>query len=689
MRRRLHIVLFLSFLIFVSGTGNLFSQNEDDDETISTSDFKLNPSLSMGVGTFTFYGDIMNNHQGFHPLVSRLGYHLDLSAPLNSEFSLRFNALFGTLGANEGSLERNLNFQSQIRSAGINVEYNFGHLLPDSRSLEPFLSIGIQRFEFLSKTDLFDDYGNQYNYWSDGSIRNLPENHPDAEEAIMINRNYQYDSDIRELDLDGFGKYPEYSFAIPLSVGFQMHLHDNLKFRMGTSMHFTFTNMLDGITEESIGNRQGNARNDRFLYTSFALTYNFKPIEIGKPEGQFKEIDREPIDLHQLAFEDTDDEDDDGVIDILDRCPGTPSGVEVDKHGCPIDSDGDGVPDYLDKEPDTPEGAVVDEHGVTIDDDEIEHKYLVYSDSITEYVTERSQHVADFVMRTKKPKSDKVYMVQVGKSGAEGISQDLISVLLSIPDVKTYERGDTSFYMVGNFDDLPDAVKRKIQLEGSKVDGEVVYKDGDSFTVAEYDRSDFDDEEILETETVFRVQVGAFSKRLSKSVFSDVKGLVMLKGDDGLHRYFSGSFDNLNAAASHKVDMTMKGYEGAFIVAYRGGKRISLEEAGATMSKGREEEDKPKTSVKRELVRFKVQVGAYTRDVPASMLEKFIELGDVKPVQSSGQPTKYLLGSFESYEEAQKAQQRAKAAGIDGAFIVGDFNGKIITAKEAQELIND
>jgi len=42
------------------------------------------------------------------------------------------------------------------------------------------------------------------------------------------------------------------------------------------------------------------------------------------------------------------DSDMDGVSDNKDKCPDTPTGVAVDKNGCPIDTDGDGVADYLD-----------------------------------------------------------------------------------------------------------------------------------------------------------------------------------------------------------------------------------------------------------------------------------------------------------------------------------------------------
>jgi OOP family OmpA-OmpF porin len=63
------------------------------------------------------------------------------------------------------------------------------------------------------------------------------------------------------------------------------------------------------------------------------------------------------------------DSDGDGVVDDLDRCPGTPSGVQVDKDGCPLDSDRDGVYDYLDKCPGTPAGVKVDRDGCPLDSD--------------------------------------------------------------------------------------------------------------------------------------------------------------------------------------------------------------------------------------------------------------------------------------------------------------------------------
>lgn len=62
------------------------------------------------------------------------------------------------------------------------------------------------------------------------------------------------------------------------------------------------------------------------------------------------------------------DSDGDGVMEDVDRCPGTPASTRVDANGCP-DSDADGVGDSVDECPDTPAGARVDARGCSLDSD--------------------------------------------------------------------------------------------------------------------------------------------------------------------------------------------------------------------------------------------------------------------------------------------------------------------------------
>jgi outer membrane protein OmpA-like peptidoglycan-associated protein len=110
----------------------------------------------------------------------------------------------------------------------------------------------------------------------------------------------------------------------------------------------------DGINYASLGfnfNVGGGSRNVEPLYWLNPLEYSYG--EMSNPRHM---ILPEPI---------LPDADGDGITDQFDKCPGTPAGVAVDSHGCPMDTDGDGVPDDRDKQLITPtECQPVDADGV-------------------------------------------------------------------------------------------------------------------------------------------------------------------------------------------------------------------------------------------------------------------------------------------------------------------------------------
>ena len=288
-----------------------------------------------------------------------------------------FYFLYGKVGANERTIKRNINFESTITMAGINVSYNFNHFLPEDRIIEPYISLGIETFEFLSKTDLVDKYGNTYNYWKDGSIRSIDENATNASEAIRLQRDFSYESDIRNQDLDGFGPYSEHSYAIPLAVGANFNLTDKIAFRIGTEWHYTFTDYIDGVSDKSVGDRKGNKANDSFLFTSFGLSYN---IDYGLRSKKNKDIG---IDLTDDLM--AEDEDGDGVEDFNDDCAHTSLDASVNERGCPLDGDHDDVPDYADEELSTPDSLVANARGIGIQDAEYERMFNVWVDSTGKY----------------------------------------------------------------------------------------------------------------------------------------------------------------------------------------------------------------------------------------------------------------------------------------------------------------
>ena len=73
----------------------------------------------------------------------------------------------------------------------------------------------------------------------------------------------------------------------------------------------------------------------------------------------------------------------------------------------------------------------------------------------------------------KKPAPKRVYVVKVGTQ-VEGISEEFIQKILSIPDVRTIERNDTTYYVVGNYDNLPEALRRELELIAGGIEGMVM-----------------------------------------------------------------------------------------------------------------------------------------------------------------------------------------------------------------------
>ena len=175
---RLHLLLIYSLLASslalatngdstllrsVSSENSSSIQGGDSGQEVGTP-LKFKPFIGIGMGNITFYGDIANNHKGNHFTVSRLATELRITHPITSYLDFQFHTIFGKISANERSitnLTRNLNFESRIRAGGIGVSYNFDHILQKrpKRVIEPYVYVGIESFEFLSKTDLYDAHG--------------------------------------------------------------------------------------------------------------------------------------------------------------------------------------------------------------------------------------------------------------------------------------------------------------------------------------------------------------------------------------------------------------------------------------------------------------------------------------------------------------------------------------------------
>ena len=245
-----------------------------------------------------------------------------------------------------------LTFRSSIKSGGITFNYNFNQLLKKGHILEPYIHLGIESIEYNSEIDtdgddIFD---------SDQSIF-YGDNPP-------LNKNNVKKSNV--------------ALGIPFEIGAHVHIGNKIKFRVGSAIHFTSTDYMDGINNS--GNFPLGFGKDNLLFTHIAVAYDFNAKKEKPPlDPLMDEISM------NLLLQDTIDSDGDSIVDHIDFCAKTPPNTPVDQFGCPLDDDIDGVMNSKDKELLTFEGAIVNEDGVTMTEDDFILAFKKYRDSTGEY----------------------------------------------------------------------------------------------------------------------------------------------------------------------------------------------------------------------------------------------------------------------------------------------------------------
>ena len=666
-----------------------FTNKTNNTETVSNEEGLYKPILSFGIGTLSFFGDIGDTIPGKNrinraPFQGGFSYTLRLVNPINDYLDVAFYAMIGSTSVNQNTesplypTPNGLIFNSSIKSGGITFNYNFNQLLKKGHILEPYIHLGIESIEYISEIDTNpNDSDNSYD--SDVSIfsANQPKN--------------------------------RYALGIPLELGAHIHIGNKIKFRVGSAIHFTSTDYIDGINN-SVKFPLGSGK-DNLLFTHIAIAYDFnskKVIPLIDPLMDEISIN--------LLLQDTLDSDGDSIVDHVDFCANTPPNTLVDQFGCPLDDDLDRVINSNDKELLSMEGAIVNEDGVTMTEDDFLLAYRKYKDSIGEYSEWDTIYNISYngpppnvltmdKIRNDSPieKSKKKLFIVIG-SDVQGVSSKELWAKLADVDFKVKESGDSILYVLGGFDKNELSMKIK-ELEDDNIEVKGIVEISSDDKILPLDQEEID--EIMNTTEIspdksptsnenpptFRVQIGAFNRKIKKSIFKDIPNVVGLKGDDGLYRFFSGSYTDKTKAASHKVELTFTGYNDAFIVAFQNGKRITLTEAGFEINKKFTENldvslTPSENPIDPEMVRFKIQVGAFKEKVPADMLSNFKKLGNVKAVTNPGQGyTKYYMGDFKDYSNVLKFRKKLVANGLIDCFIVGEFKKSIISSKEALDLL--
>jgi hypothetical protein len=376
--------ILITFALLTFFEGEIFSQ---EDEKITP---KNMPSIGAHFGILSYMGDIKGNKGSNIFTYAKPAYGFYLEKKFGHIFGLSINGMFGKVSKSQLDETIFINFESKIMNfdANLLIDFDNGKMIHESSVFSPFISVGFGYLTFDPFGDLSNN-GVEYNHWSDGTLRDLPETDLGADTAAnLMVRNYEYETKLT----DSTNNYARNTYTVPLRFGLKFKLSPNITSRVTAAYILTFTDYIDNYA---------TGGNDNLFQTSFSLQYNFVHKE--KKDDKYKDFDFSDVD--QM------DSDGDGVLDTKDLCQNTPKGVEIDSKGCPLDDDEDGVPDYLDKEANTPKGTIVNEEGITLtaemiaameqERDSVEVEYRLFkADDLTDNEVEEIQKEYEAISNT-------------------------------------------------------------------------------------------------------------------------------------------------------------------------------------------------------------------------------------------------------------------------------------------------
>lgn len=241
--------------------------------------------------------------------------------------------------------------------------------------------MGLGALAFNTRVDALDANYQRYDFDAiTGGAQNTPqinENKKQIKDALIAGLDGTFETEAeneRDRRNSSIFNNKTLRFTPSIGLGAQIKISRRVNISIEDRMSFPINeDLLDGQrwAQQISGSPVMSKGNDWINYFNLGLNFNLgnktKSVE---PLYWLNPLDHAYNELsyprHMILPDPTlPDSDGDGITDQFDKCPGTPSGVAVDSHGCPLDTDGDGVPDDRDKQLITPtECQPVDADGV-------------------------------------------------------------------------------------------------------------------------------------------------------------------------------------------------------------------------------------------------------------------------------------------------------------------------------------
>jgi hypothetical protein len=616
--------------------------------------YQFIPAIGIGAGYSKFMGDVTDiSKTNVHWLGNKFAYDATFSMNLSKSFFVNVNALFGKISGNENSKGWNRNFESSMMNFGLNLEYSFGGLYKKKRPfLTPYLSAGFYYGSYTVNTDLFDENNNLYYYWSDGKIRNVAEDAPDADNAQRLTRDFDYETKLSQVS----------AFSIPVGGGFDFHVGKRLVFRLNTKYFFALSDKLDAFDS-----KPASEHNDGFFYSSVSVFFNLVPDKSNYlTKEELLELDAEDYDL-------------DGVPDVEDECGGTKQGISVNINGCPVDTDNDGIPDYLDSEPNSPTTAVGTD-GAVFD-------FLKIAQNAEDSMSILHALIKKYPNLLLKS-GDQKFTVYAGTFNASSYAQKLF--LQSIPGIKETQINDTLFvYSVGTYSQFEEAVQKKNELQMKGVTHAFEVPGSNLNEVA----GDLEKimKDTIETPEVKKVR----EEKYLAQIIADSKPAA----NEGKYTPVSAVHSEEKRDFDEKLVIEVKEEVKPVVVVVKEEKpepliepvkEVVLEKTApaAVVEDKTPEPKEEKTEKPKAVVKFSVDVVEHSdKPLPFGVLLLMQrETLTMQTVRVMGAKI-FTVGNYKSVEDAHKIKAEIQSLGVTDATIIGSINSIKVTQKEAEEML--
>jgi len=271
---------------------------------------------------------------------------------------------------------------------------------------------------------------------------------------------------------------------------------------------------------------------------------------------------------------------------------------------------------------------------------------------------------------------------------AEYVLNQVVTKGLTDPFIVAYENGErkTATYGISKIvrnDEFEKAEAKEMSyLTGDAVDENIENNsnvNSDNINNISVDNTKINKIKDIQ-ELVYCVQLGNFS---SQKKTEDFKGAepIFVEKTDKTFRYMTGIFSTYDKAKNKAKELTGKGFEGTFVIAYYKGEKITLNKAKSIT----ENETIINTHTQKDEVYFAVQIGAYSDKLNEDEMNQFASVSGkykINTTKIDGGLYLYTIGKYKTYKEAAEVKDYVKSMSTDG-FVIAFKNGNRISAQDA------